>query len=268
MIQNNPQKTEIIKIASWNVNGLRAINKKGFKDFIRQNDFDIVCLQEIKIQEEKIPDELRDIEGYSSYFSSAARPGYSGTAVYSKIKAVQSGNSFGQSCFDDEGRLLWLDFKDFILFNTYMPNGGRLKQRLKYKLNFYDSFLKYLEALSKQGRNIILTGDINTAHKPIDLARPKQNEKNTGFLPEERAWIDRLIAVGLLDAFRLFNDKPCHYTWWDYKTRSRERNVGWRLDYFFISSKLEKRVKNSGIMSYVMGSDHCPIFLEISMNCL
>src|SRR5680860_408101 len=162
MIEKNKQKTKIIKIASWNVNGLRAINKKGFKDFIRQNDFDILCLQEIKIQEEKITDELRNIDGYFSYFSPAVKPGYSGVAIYSKIKPLMSGNSFGMPYFDDEGRILLHDFKDFILFNIYMPNGGRSKQRLEYKLDFYNSFLQYLELLIKNGRNIILTGDINT----------------------------------------------------------------------------------------------------------
>lgn len=258
------QKNDIIKIVSWNVNGLRAINKKGFKDFIRQNDFDIVCLQEIKIKEEQIPDDLLNMEGYFSHFSSAVRPGYSGVAIYSKIKPLGWGKSFGEARFDDEGRVLWHDFKDFIIFNIYIPNGGRLKQRLEYKLDFYNFFFGYLEVLLKKERNIILTGDINTAHKPIDLSRPKQNEKNTGFLPEERAWIDRIISAGFMDAFRLFNNDPCHYTWWDYKTRSRERNVGWRLDYFFISAKLKKSVKNSGILPYIMGSDHCPVFLELS----
>lgn len=263
MVKNSKQKTELIKIASWNVNGLRAINKKGFKDFIRKNDFDIVCLQEIKAQHEKIPDDLKNINGYFSFFSPAFRPGYSGVAVYSKIKPLESGTSFGSPQFDDEGRVLWLDFGNFIIFNTYMPNGQRLKQRLQYKLDFYDAILGRIKAHLKTGKNIILTGDINTAHKPIDLARPKQNVNNTGFLPEERAWIDRLIKTGFLDAFRLFNSDPDNYTWWDYKTGSRERNVGWRLDYFFISSKLQNSVTNSGILSDVMGSDHCPIFLEI-----
>jgi len=266
-MENKKQKTKIIKIVSWNINGLRAIYKKGFKDFMGQNNFDIVCLQEIKVEEEKIPNELRNIKGYYSYFSPAVRPGYSGVAIYSKIKPLNSGTGFGIPRFDKEGRVLWLDFKDFILINTYMPNGGRLKQRLQYKLDFYDLFLKYLETLLENGINIIITGDINTAHRPIDLARPKQNEKNTGFLPEERAWIDKLISTGFLDAFRLFNNQPNHYTWWDYKTRSRERNVGWRLDYFFVSIKLEKGIKNSGIMPHVMGSDHCPVFLEVSTNC-
>ncbi len=264
MIQNSIKGTGTIRIASWNVNGLRAINRKGFTEFIRQNNFDIVCLQETKIPQEKIPPELLVLEGYFSYFSAAERPGYSGVAIYSKIKPLQSDNSFGIPRFDNEGRVLRLDFKDFILFNTYMPNGGRSMQRLDYKLDFYDSFLKYLEDLIEEGRKIILTGDINTAHEAIDLARPRQNENNTGFLPQERAWIDRLIKAGFTDAFRFFNKEPGNYTWWDYKTRARERNVGWRLDYFFASNNLIANLKNSEIMHQIQGSDHCPIVLELA----
>jgi exodeoxyribonuclease-3 len=264
MIKNNNKESRIIRIASWNVNGLRAIHKKGFTDFIKQNNFDIVCLQETKVPQEKIPDDLLNLKGYFSYFSSAERPGYSGVAIYSKIKPFQSGNGFGIPRFDNEGRVLWLDFEDFILFNTYMPNGGREMKRLDYKLDFYDSFLKYLEGLIKEGRKVILTGDVNTAHQAIDLARPKQNEKNTGFLPEERDWIDRLLTAGFTDAFRFFNPEPGNYTWWDYKTRARERNIGWRLDYFFASNNMVTELRNSKILHQVPGSDHCPIVLEFA----
>ena len=264
MSKNNKKESGTIRIASWNVNGLRAIYRKGFTDFIKQNNFDIVCLQEIKIHHEQIPQDLLNIEDYYSYYSPAERPGYSGVAIYSKIKPLSSGNGFGISRFDDEGRILCLEFKDFILLNTYMPNGGREMKRLDYKLDFYESFLKYLEALIKKGEKIILTGDINTAHEAIDLARPKQNEKNTGFLPQERAWISSLLEAGFTDSFRFFNKEPCNYTWWDYKTRSRERNVGWRLDYFFISNNLVPKLRNSEIMNHVFGSDHCPIVLELS----
>ncbi len=262
MVKNNKKESGTIRIASWNVNGLRAIYRKGFVDIIKQSNFDIVCLQEIKIQHEQISEDLLNIEGYFSYFFPAERPGYSGVAIYSKIKPLHYGNGFGIQRFDNEGRVLWLDFEDFILFNTYMPNGGREMKRLDYKLDFYDSFLKYLEGLIKEERKIILTGDINTAHKAIDLARPKQNEKNTGFLPEERAWIDKLLETGFMDAFRLFNQEPGNYTWWDYKTKARERNVGWRLDYFFASNNLLNELRNSEILQDVQGSDHCPIVLE------
>ncbi|MBM3699688.1 MAG: exodeoxyribonuclease III [Actinobacteria bacterium] len=253
-----------VKIVSWNVNGLRAIYKKGFEGFIRQNDFDIVCLQEIKVHNDNIPGELKSIGKYLSYFSCALRPGYSGVATYTKMAPQNTGYGFGIKRFDDEGRVLWVEYKDFILFNTYMPNGGRDKIRLSYKLDFYYEFLNYLKSLLKAGKNIIVAGDVNTAHKPIDLARPKQNENNTGFLPEEREWIDRLLDAGFLDAFRVFNNKPDNYTWWDYKTGARQRNVGWRIDYFFISQGLKKMVKQCAIMPEVMGSDHCPVFLELS----
>jgi exodeoxyribonuclease III len=262
MIKNNKKESGTIRIASWNINGLRAIQRKGFADFVYQNDFDIICLQEIKVQREKIPEDLINLKGYYSYFSSAEKPGYSGVAIYSKIKPLSSGNGLGTPRFDNEGRVLWLDFEDFILFNTYMPNGGREMKRLDYKLDFYDLFLKHLRVLIKNERKIILTGDINTAHKAIDLARPKQNEKNTGFLPQERAWIDRLLEEGFTDAFRFFNMEPGNYTWWDYKTKARERNVGWRLDYFFASNNLLNELMNSGILQDIHGSDHCPIVLE------
>jgi exodeoxyribonuclease III len=262
MIKNNNKESRIIRIVSWNVNGLRAIHRKGLTNFIKQNNFDIVCLQETKVPPEKIPEDLINLKGYFSYFSSAEKPGYSGVAIYSKIKPLSSGNGFGIHRFDNEGRILWLDFEDFILFNTYMPNGGRGMKRLDYKLDFYDSFLKYLEVLLKDGRKVILTGDINTAHRDIDLARPKQNEKNTGFLPQERAWIDRLLEAGFTDAFRFFNPEPGNYTWWDYKTKARERNVGWRLDYFFTSNNLLNELRNSEILQDIHGSDHCPIVLE------
>lgn len=260
-INGNRKRTgSYVSIVSWNVNGLRAIFRKGFDDFIRKNSFDIICLQETKIQEDKIPDELKNVGGYNLYLSSATRPGYSGVGIYSKIRPEEYGTGF-----DDEGRIIWHHYKDFMIFNTYMPNGGREKKRLPYKLEFYDRFLLHIENLLKENRNIIITGDINTAHKPIDLARPKQNEKNTGFLPEERAWIDRLISAGFIDAFRMFNNEPGNYTWWDYKTKSRERNVGWRLDYFFVSKDMAKSIKNCRIMSDVMGSDHCPVVLELSL---
>lgn len=263
MIDKNKKGSKTIRIVSWNVNGLRAIYKKGFTDFVEQNNFDIICLQEIRIEQEKITQDLLSLKGYFPYFSSAKKPGYSGVAIYAKIKPLQSGNSLGSSRFDDEGRVLWLEYKDFIIFNTYMPNGGRAMQRLDYKLDFYDSFLQYLETFVQKGKKIILTGDINTAHKAIDLARPKQNKKNTGFLPEERMWIDKLLEAGFTDTFRYFNKEPSNYTWWDTKTRSRERNVGWRLDYFFVSNNLLTKLRRSSILHHVFGSDHCPITLEL-----
>lgn len=261
--ETRTNKPGIKKIVSWNVNGLRAIFRKGFDNFLKKNNFDIVCIQETKIDENKVPDELKNIDNFNFYISSAIRPGYSGVGIYTKKVPKNFGKGFGIARFDNEGRILWHDYEDFILFNAYMPNGGAEKKRLSYKLEFYDAFLIHLKNLLKSKKNIILTGDINTAHKPIDLARPRQNENNTGFLPEERAWIDRLLSAGFIDAFRLFDSGPENYTWWDYKTKARERNVGWRLDYFFISHGLKKNIKNCKIMPEIMGSDHCPIMLEL-----
>lgn len=234
-------------------------------DFIQEYGFHIICLQEVRAKPEQLPPEMVNISPYQSYFSPAQRPGYSGVAVYTKIKPEKAGKGFGIHNFDSEGRVIWMDFGFFMLFNTYMPNGGRTKNRLDYKLDFYNSFLVHLKKLIAGGKKIIITGDINTAHQPIDLARPKQNKNNTGFLPQERAWIDSLLDSGFIDTFRMFETGGGHYTWWDYKTRARERNVGWRLDYFFCSCNLKPRIKDSYILSQVTGSDHCPVALKLEI---
>lgn len=255
-----------MKIASWNVNGLRAIHKKGnFGEIIKKN-FDILCLQETKVEAEQLPEEVRTPKGYFAYFShSKRRKGYSGVAVYTKIKPekVEEGMDI-KDIDDEEGRLLVLYYKDFVLLNCYFPNGGGGPARLKYKLEFYEAFLRFTGKLHKKGHKIIICGDVNTAHEAIDLARPKANEKNTGFLPVERAWIDRLIYGGYIDIYRHLNpNKKDVYTYWDIKTASRERNVGWRIDYFFISNDLLPRVRQTKMLTRFLGSDHCPIVLEL-----
>ena len=254
-----------LDIVSWNINGLRAAYKKGFLGFIQEYDFDIICLQEIKARKQQLPEELADLHPYHSYFFPAQKPGYSGVAVYTKKKPEKAGKGFGIPRFDREGRVLWLDYGRFILFNAYMPNGGRDKQRLGYKLDFYKAFLDYINALAGQGKKIVLAGDINTAHKPIDLARPKQNKGHTGFLPEEREWIGKLLDCGFLDTFRIFENGGGHYTWWDYKTGARQRNVGWRIDYFFCSHNLRPCIKKSYMLPTVHGSDHCPLVLRLAI---
>ena len=254
-----------MKLISWNVNGLRSIHKKGNFDEIFKKDFDILCLQETKAEAEQLAEEVRNPKGYFSYFShSKGRKGYSGVAVYTKIKPEKVVEVMDIKDMDQEGRLLVLYFADFVLLNCYFPNGGGGPVRLKYKLEFYDYFLKFTEALRKKGHKIIICGDVNTAHEAVDLARPKENEKNTGFLPEERAWIDELINHGYLDIFRHLNpNKKDAYTYWDMKTGARARNVGWRIDYFFISPDLLPRVKQTAILTDFYGSDHCPIVLEL-----
>lgn len=254
-----------MKIISWNVNGLRAIHKKGNWSEIMRKGPDILCLQETKAEAEQLPEEVRNPEGYFSYFShSKMRKGYSGVAVYSRTKPEKVEEGMGVKDMDKEGRLLVLYFSDFVLLNCYFPNGGGGTERLKYKLDFYDYFLDFINKLRKKGHKVIVCGDVNTAHEEIDLARPKENEKNTGFLPEERAWIDELTYSGYVDIYRyLHPNTQGAYTYWDMKTGARMRNVGWRIDYFFISPDLLKFVKHAIIMSEFAGSDHCPIILEL-----
>lgn len=252
-----------IRILSWNVNGIRAAYKKGLLDWLKKEQPDILCIQETKAHPEQLSDELLNVGGYHSYFSSAVRKGYSGVAIYSKMEPKSVKNGFGIEKFDSEGRILIAEYAYFTLFNIYYPNGKARQERLDYKMEFYDEFLKYVNKLKKKGKNIIVCGDVNTAHKEIDIARPKENEKVSGFLPMEREWIDKFLSQGYIDTFRMFNQEPDNYTWWDQLTRARERNVGWRIDYFYISESLKKKIKDAFIMPEVMGSDHCPIGIEI-----
>ncbi len=255
-----------LTLFSWNVNGIRAVHKKGAFDWFFKDKPDILCIQETKAQADQVPDQLKQIEGYHAYFCSAEKKGYSGVAIYSKTEPNKISKGLGIEKFDSEGRTLSAEYDNFVLFNIYFPNGKASKERLKYKLDFYDTFLEYALKLKQAGKNIIICGDINTAHKEIDLARPKENEKTSGFLAEERAWIDKLISHGFIDTFRLFDDKPGNYTWWDMKTRARERNIGWRIDYFFISESLRRNIKRADIYQQIMGSDHCPIGIELDFD--
>lgn len=261
-----------MNIVSWNVNGLRANVKKGGFDWFLQKSPDIYCLQETKVHVDQLEEGIMNPEGYHGYFDhSKGRKGYSGVAIYSRVKPDKVEYGLGMPDFDQEGRFLGLFFKEnafgndiqkLLVINTYFPNGGGGPIRLNYKLCFYDEFLKYVNRYKRAGYEIIFCGDINTAHTEIDLARPKENEKNTGFLPVERAWIDEVVNSGYIDIFRhqfpFLKDK---YTYWDMKTFSRERNVGWRIDYFFITPGLLKHVDKAKILSDVYGSDHCPIEL-------
>ncbi len=246
---------------SWNINGIRAAYRKGFLGWFLKEKPDIMAVQEIKAKTEQVPKELKDITGYYSYFNPAERPGYSGTAVWTRIKPNKV--EYGFNGFKNEGRTIILYFDDFIFFNVYFPNGGAGNKRVPFKLKFYDAFLEFVDKL--QDNKLIICGDLNTAHKEIDLARPKQNVKNTGFLPEERAWIDKFISHGFYDTFRMFVKEGGHYTYWDQKTRARERNVGWRLDYFFVNEKAKLYVKRAFILDKVLGSDHCPVGIELDL---
>ena len=255
-----------MKIISWNTNGLRATVKQGFfNPLFEEYQLDILCLQETKARPEQLSEEVRNVPGYFSYFSyPKIKKGYSGVAIYSKEKPKEVFYDMGVKKLDDEGRLIGIKYKDFTLINVYFPNAGRELKRLKYKLDFYKSFLKFILKLRKNGEHVIFCGDINTAHKEIDLARPKDNVENTGFLPIERVWIDEVIKNDFVDVYRkFFPDKTDAYTYWDQKMRCRDRNVGWRIDYFFADAKILPKIKNMDILSDYYGSDHCPIALEI-----
>jgi len=253
-----------MRLISWNVNGIRAVHKKGFLDWLLKSGADIVCVQETKADKEQFPKDLREINGYNFYCASAKKKGYSGVAVWSKNEPKNVTAGIENEKFDDEGRVLRIDTGDFVLFNVYFPNGGASPQRLQYKLDFYDYFIEYLGKF--KDRRVIICGDYNTAHFPIDLARPKANEGVSGFMPIERARLDNLVSAGFSDTFRIFNKEPDNYTWWDYKTGARARNVGWRIDYFFASNNALKNIKSAGIEKDVLGSDHCPVEIDFSTS--
>jgi exodeoxyribonuclease-3 len=250
-----------MKITTWNINGIRATMKKDVFGWIEENAADIVCLQEIKAKEEQIEKEPITKAGYEIYINSAERPGYSGVAnLFTRSpEAMQRG--IGIEKFDAEGRVIKFSYPEFELFNIYFPNGGEENQRVSFKLEFYASLLDYCAKLREQGKEIIITGDFNTAHNEIDLKNPKSNVKNTGFLPEERVWIDKYLDFGFVDAFRMLYPEQETYTWWTYRFGAREKNVGWRLDYYLVTEQIFTHTKDVVIHTEVMGSDHCPVSL-------
>lgn len=250
-------------LASWNVNGIRAAEKKGFIDWVVASGYDVVCLQETKADPDQLSKELLEIPGYDAYWSSAKRRGYSGVVTYTKHKPI-SVSLLDIPRFDDEGRGQLLEFTDFVLLNAYFPNSQDAGARLDYKLDFCESVQKLCNSLVADGRNTVICGDYNVAHKEIDLENPKSNEKNPGFLPEERAWMDRFTGGGFVDTFRIFDQSPKNYTWWSYMFRAREKNVGWRIDYHCVNEEFRTRVAGSEILSSVYGSDHCPVLLRLT----
>ena len=254
-----------MRLISWNVNGIRAAHKKGFLDWFTAEQPDVLCIQETKAHEAQLPMALKQVEGYSAWFTTPERKGYSGVGLYTPPRAASASASvLGVERFDSEGRTIVADFDDFVFLGIYFPNGKRSAERLRYKMEFYDAFLDYVDNLRREGRNVVVCGDVNTAHKEIDLARPKENEKISGFLPEERAWMDAFLEHGYVDTFRQFNHEPGNYSYWDQMTRARERNVGWRIDYFFADADLAPRLTNAFILPEIMGSDHCPVGIELT----
>jgi len=249
-------------ILSWNVNGLRAADKKGFLPWLMKASPDVLCLQETKLQEDQLSEELAAPAGYHAYWRSAVRKGYSGVGVYTKKKPKSAGG-LGEAKFDDEGRVLVLEFEDFVLVNAYFPNSQDEGARLDYKLEFCDSILAFGKKIVAEGRNFAICGDFNIAHKPIDLAHPKANEKNPGYLPEERAWMDAFTSSGFADTFRMFHPEPGRYSWWSYRFKAREKNVGWRIDYHCVNDGFKAKVADADILQDVQGSDHCPVSMLV-----
>ena len=254
----------ITKLVSWNVNGIRAISKKDeFWNWLNDNDADIINFQEVRATKKDIPKKLASLDNFESYFNEAEKKGYSGVGTYSKIKPINVTKGLGIEEFDSEGRVLKLEYENFILYNIYFPNSGTNAKRLNFKVDFCNSLLKELEELKSQGKNLVITGDYNIAHHPIDVYNPKNCEGKSGYLPEEREWLDKLEKAGFIDTFRLFNKDENNFTWWSYRTRARERNAGWRLDYFYVNEEIQSNVKSANILSDVYGSDHCPVTLEL-----
>ena len=252
-----------MKILSWNVNGIRAVQKKGFLEWLRREKPDILGVQETKAKPEQLDIFLMHPEGYHTYWNSAVRPGYSGVALFTRERPLKVTNGFGIKRFDDEGRVITAEYPEFAFLTVYFPNGKASDERLRYKMDFYEETLEFVRKLKKKQPNIIVCGDYNTAHKPIDLARPKENEDVSGFLPVERAWLDKWVADGQIDVFRKFHEGPGHYLWWDLKSGARERNVGWRIDYHFVTETLVPKVKSATILKDVAGSDHAPVEIQL-----
>jgi exodeoxyribonuclease-3 len=252
---------------SWNVNGIRAAQKKGFLDWLEVTQPDILGVQETKAHPDQLDDALRNPPGYHVYWASAEKRGYSGVALFSKKEpnSVQIGLDIDE--FDREGRTIVAEYDDFVFITAYFPNGSRDHHRVPYKMQYKADFLAFCNDLREQGRAVIFCGDVNTAHRPIDLARPKQNQKTTGFLPEERVWLDQITAEGYVDTFRqLYPEQEGAYSWWSYIGGARSRNVGWRLDYFFTTPDLTPRIQEATIHADIIGSDHCPVSLTLKAD--
>ncbi|MBL7990954.1 MAG: exodeoxyribonuclease III [Candidatus Kapabacteria bacterium] len=255
----------LYNLISWNINGIRAIQNKGLFEYLDHEKPYAICFQETKALPEQLDDSLRKPDDFDANFHSCSiRKGYSGVATFSREKPLSVERTMGKSEFDSEGRMIATDFGDFVLVNVYFPNGSmEEKGRLQYKLDFYDALFAYTERLRKEGRKVVVCGDYNTAHSERDLARPKENENTSGFMTIEREKLDEIVNMGYVDTFREFEQEGGHYSWWSYRQMARERNIGWRIDYFFISKDLLPHLESASIQSDVMGSDHCPVKLVL-----
>ena len=256
-----------MKLISWNVNGLRAAVNKGFADFFEEENADIFCIQETKMQEDQLDENIRKIfKEYNSYWNSAEKKGYSGTAIFTKNKPMNVTYGIGIEEHDKEGRVITLEFEKFFMVNCYTPNAKRELERLDYRMIWEDEFRKYLLKLN-ESKLVVMCGDLNVAHEEIDLKNPKTNRRNAGFTDEERGKMTELLNAGFTDTFRyLYPDKPDMYTWWSYMFKAREKNVGWRIDYFIVSKSIENKIKEAYIYSEIMGSDHCPVGIDLDID--
>ena len=253
-----------VKLVSWNVNGIRAVsNKQEFWDWFDNTDADIINFQEVRATQDKIPKELMGLDGFHQSFNEAEKKGYSGVSTFSKIQPVDVVKGLGVEELDSEGRVLRIEYDNFFLYNIYFPNSGANAKRLDYKVDFCNALLEQMLDLKNQGKNVVVTGDFNIAHHPIDVYSPKNCEGKSGYLPEERAWLDEIEKEGFIDTFRLFDESGDNFSWWSYRTRARERNAGWRLDYFYVNEEIKDNVKSAKILSDIYGSDHCPVTLEL-----
>jgi len=253
-----------MKLISWNVNGVRAVVKKGFLDWLDQAQPDVLCLQETKAHVDQLTAEILTDHGYHTYWHSGERRGYSGVATFCKEEPLYVQEGLGIERYDAEGRVLVTEHENFLLYNIYFPNGQKDNERLQYKLDFYDDLLPIINEQVESGNNVVVTGDWNTAHHSIDLARPKQNVNTSGCMPIERKKLDMFVENGWIDTFRLFHQEGERYSWWTYRFGARERNVGWRIDYFFVNEGFVDNVEDADIHDEVVGSDHCPVSLELS----
>jgi exodeoxyribonuclease III len=258
-----------MRLLSWNINGIRAAHRKGFVNWLQRAQPDVLALQEVRALPDQVPKDIRTAENYHTFWFPAEKRGYSGVGLMSKIRPQAVRYGLGQPEFDNEGRVIIAEYKAFTLFNGYFPSGTSGQERIDYKLAFNEAFLSAIEDVRATGKPVVVCGDVNIAHQPIDLTNPKANAKNSGFLPIEREWLDRLMDFGYIDTFRHFYpDTPEMYSWWTMRNNARERNIGWRIDYFIVSDALRPALKDAQILTSVTGSDHCPVALELDLAAI
>ena len=253
-----------MKIVTYNINGIRAALRKGLDEWLKSNDPDIICLQEIKAREEQFDSSVFTNLGYHCYWYSAQKPGYSGTAILSKEKPIKVTYGMNHKNYDNEGRVMRVDFEAYSVISVYMPSGSSGDSRQAFKMTFLEDFYNYISELIKQVPNLIIAGDYNICHNAIDIHNPQRNQKTSGFLPEEREWLSTFIDLGFIDTFRHFNQEPHQYSWWSYRANARAKNLGWRIDYLLATQSMESRLNRAAILSQAKHSDHCPVLVELS----